>query len=115
MSKIDIMYEMEKIVENVVEMKPIINEMYEMEKMVLKLTFETDYNNETTIRFILENTIGNTFRNNGLIILFHKYYNVSELKDFNENEIILKFFDIQKDLKEIKLKYEISDKRKENE
>ena len=115
MSKIDIIYKMEKMVENIVEMKSIINEMYDMEKMVLKLSFETDYNNRTTIRISLKNSIEKTFRNNGLIILYHKHFKVSELKDFNENEIILKFFDIQKDLKEIDLKYEISDKRKENE
>ena len=115
MSKTNIMYKMEKMVENIVEMKPIINEMYNMEKMVLKLSFETDYNNETLIRFNLSNTIGNTFGNNGLIVLYHKLFKISELKDFNENEIILKFFDIQKDLKDFDLKYEISDNRKENE
>lgn len=111
-NKIDIMYKMEKMVENVNEMKTIINEMYEMEKMVLKMSFETSYSEKDFIRFTLTNTIGNTFGNNGLITLYHKLYDISDIKNYNENEILIKFFEIQKDLKEIKLKYEISDNRK---
>ena len=41
-------------------------------------------------------------------------FNIEDRKD-NENEIIIGFFNIQKELKDFNLKYEISDNRKENE
>ena len=115
MSKIDIMYKMEKMVENIKEMKTIINDMYDMESMILKLSFEKSYTEKEILRFSLSNDYRNTYRNNGLITLIHKVYNISEIENFNENEIIIGFFNIQKELKEIDLKYEISDNRKEND
>jgi len=109
--QIDINYKMDSMVSDIVEMKDIINKMYDMEKFVLKLSFETSYSDSQFIRFCLENTIGNTTFNNGLIVLYHKLYDISDIKNFNENEILIKFFEIQKDLKDIKIKFQISDKR----
>lgn len=114
--KIDILYQMDNMVEDIKVLENLINESYSIEKFILKLSFENTYNkNEIIIRFNLSNTIGATKFNNGILTFYHKFFYCTEIENYNENDIILKFFSIQNDLKDIKLSFEISDNRnKEN-
>ena len=114
--QIDIIYELDKMVENVLNFENMINTEYSLERFVLNLSFESGHiENDFIVRLTLGNTISSRSFNNGILYFFHKVFYMSDIDNYNENEIILKFFSIQKNLKNLKINFEISDNRKENE
>ena len=104
------LYNSEKICDEILKFKDIIDDLYHLDDFILSLNFENTYKkDDVIIRLDLSNDIKNRHNNNGLIRLYHKIFYMSEYDDMNKNDIVLLFFNMQSQLKDMDLSYELKD------